>query len=97
VTINVSLNGVDLEEGRDFKVLPDRIMLRRPKPKARPRTFLEKCELLLRGRWKDLFSPHEPYPDFVIIEHWLAGWRDTFFFGTKEFDRNLVYEEDVQE
>ena len=101
MNICVSLNGVDLAGGRDYYWIPagfqphGKLVLRRPRPRAVPRSLEEKLTLFFQGRWKELSTPRDPYPDFVVIENWSAGIRSTFFFGTVEFDEHVCYHEDL--
>lgn len=102
MNICVSLNGVDLVGGRDYYWIPagflphGKLVLRRPRPRAKPLSFAEKFSLFLWGRWKELNTPRDPYPDFVVIENWSAGIRLTFFLGTPEFDEHVCYHEDTE-
>jgi hypothetical protein len=95
VNIDVSLNGLDLEVGTDFSILPNgKIVLMRPKPKTEALLWRQILRFFVTGQWSEL-RPRPPYPDFVVIEDWSRGSREGFVFGTSEFNTKICYHEDL--
>lgn len=95
MNIDVTLNGLDLEVGVDFNVLPNgKIVLMRPKPKMETLTWTQAIRFFFMGQWSEL-QPRPAYPDFVVIEDWSRGMREGYVFGTPEFTSKICYHQDL--